>query len=628
MKILIANRGEIARRIARTATALGHDIVGITTSQDRRSVHAQELRAIEIPSYLDADALLEVAVATHCTAVHPGYGFLSENADFAQAVVDAGLTWIGPHPDAIRQMGSKINARSLAESAGVPVIPGYSASQTPDDLRRAANEIGYPVLIKASAGGGGRGIRIVNNDAAFGRALEEARTEAQRSFGDDTVIIERFVQQPRHIEVQLIGDQHGHVYQLGTRECSVQRRYQKLFEEAPAPRLSDTTRAGLHNAAVQLGRAVNYDSAGTVEFVVDGVTGEFFFLEMNTRLQVEHPVTEAVTGLDLVALMIDSACGEPLADSLAAITPVGHALEARIAAEHVAAGFMPSIGVIDMLHVPEHVRWDAGVAEGSEITPHFDSMIAKLIVSAEDRPAALNAMRHALDELIVSGVHTTSGFHRWLLDRPELATSTVSTTLLDSIEMPNDIDEPVEIAARAWNRAQHLTTTSTWHAIGELSFTPHRHEHHLGLRDRSGEIHEVHPPSPDDINISSEPEPHAIVRARERRIAININGTTFDYDIVSRTERWAANPRDRSGSGGGVTSPFPAVIAEVRVAPGDEVHAGDVLVVIEAMKMLHSLTADGAGVVHAVHANVGDQVAGGALLVTFETDQSATPTPQ
>lgn len=362
MKILIANRGEIALRIASTAWRLGHEVVGVTTAVDAASQHARVLNAVTVSSYLDGTAIIGAAQNAGCNAIHPGYGFLSENADFARDVNNAGLTWIGPNADVINSMGSKINARAIAESAGVPLIPGYAESQVDDDLRSAAERIGYPVLIKASAGGGGRGIRIVEIADQFASALDEARNEAERAFGDSSVIVERYVQQPRHVEVQLIGDKHGRVEHLGTRECSVQRRYQKLFEEAPAPNLPDTTREGLHEAAVRLGTAVGYDSAGTVEFVVDGSSGEFFFLEMNTRLQVEHPVTEEITGLDLVELMINVADGQPLPAELDEVTFTGHACEARIAAEDASQGFMPSIGTIDILEVPANVRWEIGRA--------------------------------------------------------------------------------------------------------------------------------------------------------------------------------------------------------------------------------------------------------------------------
>jgi len=616
MKILIANRGEIALRIATTAWRLGHEVVGVTTDVDAASQHARVLNAITISSYLDGAAITAAARASGCDAIHPGYGFLSENAEFAREVAAAGLTWIGPNADVINSMGSKINARAIAESAGVPLIPGYSDSQADDDLRSAAERIGYPVLIKASAGGGGRGIRIVETTDQFAGALDEARNEADRAFGDSSVIVERYVQQPRHVEVQLIGDKHGRVEHLGTRECSVQRRYQKLFEEAPAPNLSDATRDGLHEAAVRLGAAVGYDSAGTVEFVVDGSTGEFFFLEMNTRLQVEHPVTEEITGLDLVELMINVADGQPLPAELGEVTFTGHACEARIAAEDASQGFMPSIGTIDILEVPENVRWDSGVVAGSSITPHFDSMVAKLIVSGNDRPAALAAMRAALDDLLIAGVTTTTGFHRWLLDQDALVEATVTTRLLDAIELPASPDLATDIAAALWREHRRGEASNVWSEIGSLPMTPHIHQRSLGLRSDDGEIHEV----ADTSGVSASNSVRSRIDDSTRRIAINVNGHTQAFTVVSRTERWAADPTGRSSGGDALVSPFPAVIAEVRVSPGDELKGGDVAVVIEAMKMLHSVTASGAATVSEVLVAVGDQVAGGQELIRLTSE--------
>ena len=616
MKILIANRGEIALRIATTAWRLGHEVVGVTTAVDAASQHARVLNAITISSYLDGGAIIAAARQSECDAIHPGYGFLSENAEFAREVAAAGLTWIGPNADVINSMGSKINARAIAESAGVPLIPGYSESQADDDLRSAAERIGYPILIKASAGGGGRGIRIVEIADQFAAALDEARNEADRAFGDSSVIVERYVQQPRHVEVQLIGDKHGRVEHLGTRECSVQRRYQKLFEEAPAPNLPDATRDGLHEAAVRLGAAVGYDSAGTVEFVVDGSTGEFFFLEMNTRLQVEHPVTEEITGLDLVELMINVADGQPLPAELGEVTFTGHACEARIAAEDASQGFMPSIGTIDILEVPANVRWDSGVVAGSSITPHFDSMVAKLIVSGKDRPAALAAMRSALDELLIAGVTTTTGFHRWLLDQDALVEATVTTRLLDSIELPASPGLATDIAAALWRAHRRTGAKNVWSEIGSLPMTPHVHQRSLGLRSDDGEMHEVVETSEGLPSNSM----RSLVDDSNRRIAINVNGHTQAFTVVSRTERWAADPTGRSSSGDALVSPFPAVIAEVRVSPGDELKGGDVVVVIEAMKMLHSVTASGASTVSEVLVAVGDQVAGGQELIRLTTE--------
>jgi len=616
MKILIANRGEIALRIASTARRLGHEVVGVTTAVDAASQHARVLNAVTVSSYLDGAAIIGAAQNAGCNAIHPGYGFLSENADFARDVNNAGLTWIGPNADVINSMGSKINARAIAESAGVPLIPGYAESQVDDDLRSAAERIGYPVLIKASAGGGGRGIRIVEIADQFASALDEARNEAERAFGDSSVIVERYVQQPRHVEVQLIGDKHGRVEHLGTRECSVQRRYQKLFEEAPAPNLPDTTREGLHEAAVRLGTAVGYDSAGTVEFVVDGSSGEFFFLEMNTRLQVEHPVTEEITGLDLVELMINVADGQPLPAELDEVTFTGHACEARIAAEDASQGFMPSIGTIDILEVPENVRWDSGVVAGSSITPHFDSMVAKLIVSGSDRPAALAAMRSALDELLIAGVTTTTGFHRWLLDQDALVEARVTTRLLDAIELPASPDLATDIAAALWREHRRGGASNVWSEIGSLPMTPHAHQRSLGLRSDDGEIHEVAETSE---GLSSNPV-RSLIDGSTRRIVINVSGHTQAFTVVSRTERWAADPTGRSAGGDALVSPFPAVIAEVRVSPGDELKGGDVAVVIEAMKMLHSITASGASTVSEVLVAVGDQVAGGQELIRLTSE--------
>ncbi|MFQ5558615.1 MAG: acetyl/propionyl/methylcrotonyl-CoA carboxylase subunit alpha, partial [Acidimicrobiales bacterium] len=379
MRILVANRGEIARRIIRTAHRLGHETVAAHADPDASAPFvAEATRAVRLgpadlgESYLSSEALLEAASRTGATAVHPGYGFLSENAAFARAVESAGLVWIGPHPGAIELMGSKIEARRRAAEAGVPTIAGFDSSQDPTELVAAAERIGYPVLVKASAGGGGKGIRVARAPSELRTALAEAAAESMRSFGDDAVIVERLVEQPRHVEVQVVGDRHGGVIELGTRECSLQRRYQKLLEEAPAPNLADATRRGLRESAVALARSIGYDSAGTVEFIVDAESGEHFFLEMNTRLQVEHPVTEAVTGVDLVELMIRAAAGEPVASTGEPVTLRGHAFEVRINAEDPEAGFVPRTGTVSHLVVPDGVRWDSGIEIGTTVTPFYD----------------------------------------------------------------------------------------------------------------------------------------------------------------------------------------------------------------------------------------------------------------
>ncbi len=638
MKILIANRGEIARRVNRTALAMGHQTVAVYADPDAGAPHvgeATEARNIGpaalADSYLSTEAILAAAADTGATAVHPGYGFLSENAAFARAVIEAGMIWIGPKPDAIDRMGSKIEARKLADAAGVPIIPGFDGSQDVEELRAAAERIGYPVLIKASAGGGGKGIRIADDPSAFDTALSDASTEAERSFGDGSVIVERFIQQPRHIEVQVVGDRHGRLTELGTRECSVQRRYQKVLEEAPAPNLSDETRSGLRSSAVLLGQAIGYDSAGTVEFIVDDSTGEHFFLEMNTRLQVEHPVTEYVTGIDLVEVMIRVADGEPLPlpDE---IVLSGHAIEARINAEDPANGFAPQTGTVHQLRVPDGVRWDAAIEEGGEISPFYDPMIAKLIVGAASRDLAIAKMRSALDGLIIGGLTTNTGLQRWLLDTPEFVAATITTRFLDggaySPEPEALTERARSLAAEAWvettTAAIAATATSPWDGLPTFSVTPTRSRRHIGLRSIDAPQSEISELQLDSVAMA--PAGHtgaAVVDVAARRVSVNIDGQTFAFDVPSRSERWAAGKAGRAGTGDAIVSPFPAVVAEIHVAPGDAVSGDQVLMTIEAMKMLHPLKASGAAVVDEVRVAIGEQIPANHVLVTF-AEQSTT----
>ncbi len=501
MRILIANRGEIARRVIRTARRLGHDTVAVFADPDLDAPFVSDAdvatrigSADLADSYLSSSAILAAAERTGATAIHPGYGFLSENAEFARSVISAGLVWIGPRPEIIDQMGSKINARRLATSAEVAVIPGFDSDQNPARLAEAAAEIGFPVLVKAAAGGGGKGIRIVHEPKGFDAALAEAMAESSRSFGDDAMIVERYVQRPRHVEVQIVGDQHGNVIELGTRECSVQRRYQKVLEEAPAPNLPIDTRTGIRTAAADLARSIAYDSVGTVEFVVDAETGDYFFLEMNTRLQVEHPVTEFVTGLDLVELQLRSAFGEELALTQADIALSGHAFEARLNAEDPADGFAPQTGTVSHLVVPAGVRWDSGIEIGSEISPYYDPMIAKLVVTGVDRESARRRLARALDELLIGGLVTNAGFHRWLIDAEPVAEATVTTRFLDEVQIPDDPDASlaVSLAATAWTLAEAaLVDPGPWGALSDFRVTPHRPDQPVLLEDRHGEVHEV-----------------------------------------------------------------------------------------------------------------------------------------
>ncbi len=641
MRILIANRGEIARRILRTAHRLGHETVAAYADPDRRAPFVEEATvatrlgpAALAESYLSIDALLAAAARTGATAVHPGYGFLAENAAFARAVEAAGLAWIGPHPGAIEKMGSKIEARRLAAAAGVPTIPGFDESQDPRVLADAAAAIGYPVLVKAAAGGGGKGIRIVHRPEEFVAALDEAKSESRRSFGDDAMIVERYIQRPRHVEVQVVGDRHGNVVELGTRECSVQRRYQKMLEEAPAPNLPDATRKGLRASAADLARSMGYDSAGTVEYVVDAESDDYFFLEMNTRLQVEHPVTEAITGLDLVELQIRSAEGERLPIAQDDVLFSGHAFEARINAEDPTAGFAPQIGVVSALRPPPGARWDSGVRRGSEITPHYDSMVAKLIVSGPDRAAARRRLATALDELLVGGITTTAGFHRWLVDQPPIVEGRVTTRFLDETEIggANDPDEAAPAAAMAWTLARRDgRDAGPWGALGTFRVTRHRPTRTVFLADGRGEVHEVIVPEAvarlgSHLTVEGEVTRTWPVEidVAGRAIAIGLAGNTHSFRVVSRSEHWAPSAEAGHGSASAIVAPFPAVVTEVRVAAGDEIGAGDVVVVIEAMKMLHSLSAVGPGRVDEVRVAVGDQVVSSQVLVTFAEEAHET----
>ena len=567
MVVLIANRGEIARRVIRTCDSWGVDSVAVFADPDADAPHVAEASRSErigpsdlASSYLSVEAILAAAERSGATHIHPGYGFLSERTEFAEAVTAAGLTWVGPSPTSVASMGSKIEARNVAVEAGVPVIPGFNESQEPADLSAAATAIGYPILIKASAGGGGKGIRIAHSPDDFDTALTDARGEALRSFGNDDVIVEQYITRPRHIEVQIAADKHGTVIDLGTRECSVQRRYQKVIEEAPAPNLPVDVERDMRDAAVSLADRIGYDSVGTVEFIVDAATNEFFFLEMNTRIQVEHTVTEQVAGIDLIAVQIAVASGHALElsattfdDALAAEPQ--HAIEARITAEDAWAGHLPQTGRISALTVPEadDIRWDAAIVEGSEISPHYDSMIGKLIVTARDRMSAIGRLNDALDEMTIEGLTTNIDFHRWLLTQPEFRSGQVTTRFLD--ESPAPQKSPFADAI-----------DSPWATKVAARLTPHR--------------------------------------------------STFAHNSPSRDDRW--HGAERSGDAGThVEAPFPGLITEVLVAPGDTVAAGQTLLTIEAMKMLHPVTAPGATTIDSVEVAVGDQVETSNTLITF-----------
>jgi 3-methylcrotonyl-CoA carboxylase alpha subunit len=616
-KLLVANRGEIAVRIARTARAMGIVTVAVFSDADAEGGHLLEFdESIHIgpapasESYLNQDAVLSAAVTAGADAIHPGYGFLAENAQFAERVIAAGLTWVGPTPTAMRMMGLKIEARRLAEAAGVAVIPGFDGSQDAEDMAAAAENLGYPVMLKASAGGGGKGIRIAAGPEDFDTALREATDESSRAFGDSDMIVEQYITQPRHVEVQIVGDSVGSLIHLGTRECSLQRKHQKVIEEAPAVNLSEKTRTSITTAAVTLGSSIGYENAGTVEFIVDAETEEFFFLEMNTRLQVEHPVTEEITGLDLVELQLLVAAGSPLPLKQDEVRLTGHAFEARINAEDPSAGFMPQTGPVFATTVPDGIRWETGLI--SDVSPYYDSMLAKLVVYGDTRDVARKQLVRALEGLHLAGPGTNQGFLHWLLQQPEVVAGTATTRFVDEIEFRAPVLPTRALGAAAGLvREAQVAVEGPW-GLG-LRLTPHRRDSAVFLGYK-GVTERVLPETTSGV-IGSVGPTHA---------AVTMGGETYTFERVSREQAWrseAVGSTDATSEF--VTAPFPGLIATVDVEEGQSVAAGDLLVTLEAMKMLHPVKASGSGVVASVLVVVGATVGGDAVLVRFEQPKAS-----
>ena len=617
--VLVANRGEIARRIFATARRMGIETVAVHSQADTHAAHVRDAdRAILIgpaaarESYLVPEKIIAAAKQTGAEAIHPGYGFLSENAAFAEAVMAAGLIWIGPPPSAIRAMGLKDAAKSLMAKAGVPVTPGYlGEDQSAATLAKEAARIGYPVLIKAVAGGGGKGMRLVESADAFEAALASCQREAAASFGDDRVLLETYVTRPRHIEVQVFGDTQGHVVHLFERDCSLQRRHQKVIEEAPAPGMDDATRAAVTAAAVKAAKAVNYVGAGTVEFIADASAGlrgdRIWFMEMNTRLQVEHPVTEMVTGLDLVEWQFRVAAGEPLPATQDEITCTGHAVEARLYAENPASGFLPSIGRLEAFSLPAGIRVDAGVEMGDTISPYYDPMIAKLIVHGETREEAIADLAEACSEVDIWPVKTNAGFLVRCLEAPDFIAGAVDTGLigreLDALTATPE-PSPEVLATAGWAfrevveaRAASQPATPWVELLGfRLNAAPQEIARlFLGAQA-------VHVPMP--------LEPTRIVHvAGEEEVVVFEAGEAF----VFRDHPPIADA-DAAGDGG-IRAPMPGKVTLVSVKAGDTVTKGQALVTLEAMKMEHGLTAPFDGVVDEVAADLGAQVTEGAVLV-------------
>jgi 3-methylcrotonyl-CoA carboxylase alpha subunit len=631
--LLIANRGEIACRIIRTARKMGVRTIAVYSDADARALHVREAdEAVHIgpseaaQSYLVGEKIIAAAKETGAEAIHPGYGFLSENADFAQAVIDAGLIWVGPKPDSIRAMGLKDAAKTLMEEAGVPVTPGYLGDdQSEERLAKEAEAIGYPVLIKAVAGGGGKGMRKVDDAADFADALASCRREATASFGNDIVLLEKWITNPRHIEVQVFGDSHGNVVHLFDRDCSLQRRHQKVIEEAPAPGMDEATREAVCAAAVRAAKAVDYEGAGTIEFIADGSDGlradRIWFMEMNTRLQVEHPVTEEITGQDLVEWQLRVASGEELPKRQDELSINGWAMEARLYAEDPVTGFLPSTGELKVLDLPIDARIETGVKQRDEVSPHYDPMIAKIVVHADNRATAVHELALACGDVRCWPVKTNAWFLRRLCEHESFVEFNVTTGFigehLDELTAaPKLGDISLQLAA------DYFMLTNVHGSRGDSDF-----ELANGLRG-----FRLNGPEAFDIRLLVDGEPKTISVTEPVDTLLDESwdrppqyswgdGTLSAFEdgaaytvLLERFDGAAAG----AASDGAILSPMPGKIIAVSVAAGDTVAKGDKLVTLEAMKMEHSLVAPFDGTVTELNAEEGGQVSEGTVLVQIE----------
>ncbi|HEX8063083.1 MAG TPA: biotin carboxylase N-terminal domain-containing protein [Allosphingosinicella sp.] len=621
--LLIANRGEIACRIIRTARRLGVRTVAVFSDADRRALHVREAdEAVHIgasaarESYLVGEKIIAAARAAGAEAIHPGYGFLSENAEFAEAVEAAGLIWVGPKAASIRAMGLKDAAKKLMVAAGVPVTPGYQGEdQAPERLQGEADSIGYPVLIKAVAGGGGKGMRRVNASAEFQEMLASCKREAAASFGDDRVLIEKYVERPRHIEVQVFGDSHGNVVHLFERDCSLQRRHQKVIEEAPAPGMDEATRAAVCEAAVKAARAVDYVGAGTIEFIADASEGlradRIWFMEMNTRLQVEHPVTEEITGQDLVEWQLRVAAGDPLPRRQDELSIKGWAMETRLYAEDPAHEFLPSTGRLDHFQLGRGVRVDTGVEEGDRISPYYDPMIAKLIARGATRDEAIDRLVDALEQVEVWPVRTNAGFLARAADHPDFRDGDVDTAFI-----PSRIDRLVPDPAPpegVWNLAATALLASSFGNGGEgdpwdslRGFRANGADDLRVALSSGGETRRV--------DAGGDPPLEGVATAAGDAVLVFSAGQAFAFTLPGA----GGGAAGAAAADGALLSPMPGRVIAVDVRHGDEVARGQKLLTLEAMKMEHSLVAPFAGVVAELEAVEGAQVSEGMLLVRVE----------
>ena len=662
-KILIANRGEIACRVAATAKRLGIQTVAVYADADAEAMHVKACdEAVHIggsapaQSYLQWQRILDAACATGAQAVHPGYGFLSENDAFATACAEAGLVFIGPKPASIRAMGLKAESKRLMANAGVPLVPGYHGeNQDSAFLQEQADVIGYPVLIKASAGGGGKGMRVVSQAGDFAAALSSCQREAINSFANDAVLIEKYVQRPRHIEIQIFGDNHGNCVSLFERDCSVQRRHQKVLEEAPAPGMTAAMRLAMGEAAVAAAKAVQYVGAGTVEFIVeqaDDGAMSFYFMEMNTRLQVEHPVTEAVTGLDLVAWQLRVAAGEPLPKSQDQLQLNGHAIEARICAENPNQDFLPATGPLWHFSGPEAshfcftaggVRLDTGVTQGDVVSPFYDSMLAKLIVWGADRDEALAKLDKALSEMQVVGVANNVAFLRDVVQSASFSQGDLDTDLItrerDNLFKTQTLSEDLAVAGvmgMVLRQEVDAMGSNPWQAVDGwqvVGAPPRPFQLQGAWGDEVRALDVVLYSTPQRVRIAD--TDHAFEwRAHPRGVSVCLNGVWTDLSVVASAGQYhvfsraghavlqwvdpLAGSAQAADALGGLNTPMPGKLIRMDVAVGDTVAKGQVLAVMEAMKMEHSIASPRDGVVSEVFYAVGDQVAEGQALLTLQ----------
>ena len=615
--LLIANRGEIACRIIRTARRLGVRTIAVYSDADARAMHVRMAdEAVHVgpsparESYLRGERIIAAAKATGAEAIHPGYGFLSENADFAQAVIDSGLIWVGPKPDSIRAMGLKDEAKKRMAEAGVPVTPGYlGEDQDPKRLKKEAALVGYPVLIKAVAGGGGKGMRRVDEPGQFMDALESCKREAASSFGADRVIIEKYILSPRHIEVQVFGDAQGNVVHLFERDCSLQRRHQKVIEEAPAPGMDEATREAVCSAAVRAAQAVSYENAGTVEFIADASEGlradRIWFMEMNTRLQVEHPVTEEITGQDLVEWQLRVASGEPLPKRQEELSITGHAIEARLYAEDPAKGFLPSVGRLEHYDLGDDGRIETGVEEGDAISSFYDPMIAKLVVRGDTRDEAIDELAAILDGVEVWPVRTNAAFLFNAVMQAEFASAEIDTGFierhLDALVPDPEPDESFWRGAAAVALAIDEEEGPLAELSGFRLNAPRRASAALG---RNGEFRTVDTDGSDMAAVSGFRD--------EERVVVFYEGQAFGFDLA-----WRGSVGAHAGDGV-IAAPMPGRVTSVDISQGSKVAEGQRLLTLEAMKMEQALVAPFDGVVLEVNATAGAQVVAGAVLVTVE----------